>query len=64
MFFKGAPLKGLDSIYGSGTGRIILDNVVCNGSEENLFLCDHNDLFVNNCDHTEDAAVICGSKIL
>lgn len=59
---EGAPLKGMDSAYGSGAGPIILDNVVCNGSEDNLLLCAHNDLFVNNCDHSEDAAVVCDGK--
>ena len=58
----GIPLKGIDSIYGSGNGSIILDNVVCNGIEDNLLLCAHNELFDTNCDHTEDAAVVCGGK--
>ena len=56
-------MKGFDSIYGNGTGSIVLDNVVCDGSEENLFLCTHNNLFDTNCDHTEDVAVVCdGNK--
>ena len=59
---EGAPLKGMDSVYGSGHGPIILDNVVCNGSEDHLLLCAHNDFFVTNCDHSEDAAVVCEGK--
>ena len=55
----GAPLKGMDSVYGSGNGFIILDNVVCNGDEQDLFQCTHNDFFETNCDHTEDVAVVC-----
>ena len=58
----GAPVSGRDSVYGSGSGRITLDNVVCNGGEANLFKCTHNEIFSNNCNHTEDAAVVCGSK--
>lgn len=60
--YTGTPLKGMDSVYGSGNGSIILDNVVCDGSEESLFLCSHNVLFDTNCGHSEDVAVICGSK--
>ena len=58
----GAPLKGMDSDFGSGNGSILLDNVVCNGSEDDLLLCAHNNLFDTNCDHLEDAAVVCGSE--
>ena len=60
----GAPVSGGDSIYGSGIWMITLDNVVCNGGEDSLFQCSHNEIFANNCDHTEDAAVVCGSKSL
>ena len=59
---KGAALKGKESVYGSGSGRIILDNVVCTGREDNLLLCSHNDLFETNCDHSEDAAVVCNGN--
>lgn len=58
----GVPLKGIDSMFGGSSGDILLDNVVCNGSEDNLLLCAHNPLFNNNCNHSEDAAVICGCK--
>lgn len=58
----GAPISGRDSKYGSGTGQVILDNVVCNGSEQNLLHCSHAGVLHNNCNHNEDAAVICGSK--
>ena len=61
---QGTPVNGRDSVYGSGTGMITLDNVVCNGSEQDLLHCSHSDIMVHNCDHNEDAAVICGSKLL
>ena len=38
---------------------IFLDNVICNGSEDNVFNCTHES--VSNCDHSEDAGVICGA---
>ncbi len=61
---NGAPISGRDSEYGHGTGLITLDNVVCNGEEQDLLQCLHNDIFIHNCDHSEDAAVFCGSKFI
>ncbi len=60
----GAPLNGKDSVYGSGEGLIALDNVICTGNEINLLQCSHNGITKNNCDHAEDAAVICGSEFI
>ena len=46
--------------FGSGVPRPIhLDNVICTGSEDTILNCTHNT--VNNCDHSEDAGVICGA---
>ena len=45
--------------FGSGESRpILLDNVACDGSEEKISQCDYDT--VTNCDHLEDAGVICG----
>ena len=57
-----APVRGRDSVYGSGSGPITLDNVVCTGGESNLLSCQHNPVFDHNCQHYEDVAVICNSK--
>ena len=45
--------------YGQGHGPILLDNVECDAREANLLECDHNGLFVHNCNHREDAGVKC-----
>ena len=46
--------------FGSGDSRpIILDDVRCSGSEENILNCSYDS--VSNCDHSEDAGVICGA---
>ena len=51
--------------YGEGEGQIVLDNVNCIGNESSLFNCPHAGLENHNCNHYEDAAVIClGKKIL
>ena len=47
--------------FGSGNSRpILLDNVACDGSEENISQCVYET--DDNCDHSEDAGVICGGK--
>ncbi|KAJ8300514.1 hypothetical protein KUTeg_022033 [Tegillarca granosa] len=54
----GALAKG-SSYFGAGTGPILLDDLTCSGSEKSLALCGHRGWGKNNCDHTEDASVIC-----
>ena len=47
--------------FGRAVSRpIVLDNVMCSASDVNISQC--NNASVINCDHSEDAGVICGSK--
>ena len=49
------------SYFGAGSGRIVLDNMVCQGQEAGLSECNY-ERYENgniNCDHTEDAGVRC-----
>lgn len=48
--------------FGPGEGPIVLDNVECLGTEENLGECQNDGLLVNNCQHSEDAGVRCAGK--
>ena len=49
--------------FGSEHSRpIILDNVRCTGNETYLVNCSYDS--VGNCDHSEDAGVICGAVCL
>ena len=51
-----------DSGFGAGTGKIWLDKVKCNGNEASIMDCDHLGLGAwAQCDHKEDAGVICGN---
>ena len=47
------------AFFGNGSGDIVLDNVVCQGTESSLLECDRNRIGQHNCDHTEDAGVRC-----
>uniref|UniRef100_A0A8D0HLT9 Deleted in malignant brain tumors 1 protein n=1 Tax=Sphenodon punctatus TaxID=8508 RepID=A0A8D0HLT9_SPHPU len=51
------------SHFGQGSGKIILDNVGCTGSETNLWQCRHTGLLNHNCGHAEDASVICSGNL-
>lgn len=48
-----------DARFGEGTGSIWLDDVECLGTEDRLIECPHLALGESNCNHFEDAGVIC-----
>ncbi|XP_029949279.1 scavenger receptor cysteine-rich domain-containing group B protein-like [Salarias fasciatus] len=45
--------------FGPGGGPIWLDDVSCSGNESSISHCRHPGFGVDNCDHYEDASVIC-----
>ena len=57
MFLGHLPVR--ESAYGEGEGLILLDDIICSGSEANLLECSHPPLFDHDCDHSEDAGVKC-----
>ena len=48
--------------FGKGSGKIWLDNVQCQGNENSIVNCRRRPWGEHNCDHYEDASVICSSK--
>ena len=54
-----APTPILRGGYGQGNYPIWLDNLNCGGRENRLIDCRGNTFGAHNCDHSEDAGVIC-----
>ena len=49
-----------DTRFGRGDGLpILLDDMACNGSETSLTECANAGVHIHDCDHSEDAGVIC-----
>ncbi|XP_030060560.1 deleted in malignant brain tumors 1 protein-like [Microcaecilia unicolor] len=56
----GSAAASLDNAYyGEGVGNILLDDVQCMGHESYMWQCPSSGWQQNNCDHSEDAGVIC-----
>ena len=59
MFLSVGSVALGGGFFGSGSGGIFVDNVVCRGTESSLLECRHNTIGQHNCDHSEDAGVRC-----
>ena len=47
------------SVYGEGSGPIMLDDTRCRGSEGGLLTCGSRNILEHNCVHAQDAGVRC-----
>ena len=60
MFLIGA-MAHQEAHFGQGSGAILLDGVLCSGTEQRLIDCPHAGVGNHNCNHNEDASVICNT---
>lgn len=61
--YRLAVRKSSRAEFGQGNGTIWLDNLLCSGNEKTLAQCFHNGWGEHNCAHSEDAGVVCSSKL-
>ena len=57
--YSGPSSAFTGSQFGSGVGDIILDKVECIGTERNIGRCSHREIGQHNCEHYQDAGVVC-----
>ncbi|XP_071797056.1 uncharacterized protein [Asterias amurensis] len=57
--FTGATSARQNAHFGQGTGKILIDDVNCDGNEERLQDCDSRGWGFNDCSHSDDASVTC-----
>jgi len=48
--------------YGSGSGRILLDDLQCTGNETSLADCSHNGWDSHDCSHYQDVSISCSNS--
>ena len=49
----------VSAYFGEGSGLILLDDVNCGKSESSIFACRHRIFGEHDCNHWEDAGVMC-----
>ena len=59
MYFTSGAIARGSAYFGPGNESILLDDVQCTGYEASIFSCTHYGIGSYNCDHSEDAGVIC-----
>ena len=59
IFLLTDAVARVGAYFGRGTGDIVLDDVSCSGYEDRLIDCSHRGLGVDDCNHYEDAGVVC-----
>lgn len=63
-FYPTGSLAAIGAFFGQGTGPIFLDNVNCVGNESRILQCRSEEIGRQNCQHSEDAGVVCPGQLL
>ena len=50
--------------FGSGSGPVLLSDVICDGTEDSLLDCAHHVCSLTHCSRTNDVGIICESKCI
>uniref|UniRef100_A0A3B5AD72 SRCR domain-containing protein n=1 Tax=Stegastes partitus TaxID=144197 RepID=A0A3B5AD72_9TELE len=50
------------AFFGSGQDQVWLDDIECTGHEKSIADCPHRGFGEHDCDHSEDAGVVCSGK--
>ncbi|KAK7105690.1 uncharacterized protein [Littorina saxatilis] len=58
-FFRAGAVPKPEAAFGQGTGPIVLDDIQCTGSEQDIRVCPARAFGTHNCAHSEDAGVVC-----
>ena len=57
--FDGALAAPGSATFGQGSGDILLDDISCESTHDNLADCYHRGIGVSDCEHEEDSGAIC-----
>ena len=60
-FVDSIPVR--NGFFGNASVPLLLDNVICRGTETHLLQCAHNGLRNHNCDSLETAGVQCEGEL-
>ena len=63
IYYDAGGTPYYNAYFGSGTGPIFLDDVVCTSSSSQLLECSSSPVLAHNCDHHADAGVGCEGSV-